>query len=251
MTSPFTVYPAIDLRAGRVVRLYQGDYARQTDYAVDPLQLAHEYAAAGAKWLHVVDLDGARSGRFDNMSVLTALAHSGMRVQAGGGVRNEEDLQRLFDAGVARVVVGSVAMRKPECVIVWLERYGADRLAVALDTRLRDGSWRLPSAGWTEDEAITLDELAPRYAEAGAKHLLCTDIDRDGTLGGPNLDLLDHLRKLTPELAVQVSGGVRAVEDLTQARERGAAGIVLGRALLDGRFTLADALATWTQAAPC
>lgn len=247
----FTIYPAIDLRAGRVVRLYQGDYAQQTNYAVDPLQLAHEYAAAGAEWLHVVDLDGARSGRFDNMSVLTALAHSDLRVQAGGGVRKEEDLLRLFDAGVTRVVVGSVAMRQPQRVIAWLQRYGADRLTVALDTRWREGSWRLPSAGWTEDESISLDELAPRYATAGARHLLCTDIDRDGTLGGPNLDLLDHLRKLTPELAVQVSGGVRVAGDVAQARDRGAAGIVLGRALLDGRFTLADALATGTETTSC
>lgn len=247
----FTVYPAIDLREGRVVRLYQGDYERQTEYAVDPLQLAHDYAAAGAEWLHVVDLDGARSGRFDNLPVLTALAGSGLRVQAGGGVRREDDLQRLFDAGVARVIVGSVAMRAPERVIAWLSRYGADRLTIALDSRLREGVWRLPSAGWTEDEAITLDELAPRYAKAGARHLLCTDIDRDGTLGGPNLELLDHLRKLAPELAVQVSGGVRAVEEVPQARDRGAAGIVLGRALLEGRFTLADALGACAQITPC
>lgn len=251
MSVNFTVYPAIDLRDGRVVRLYQGDYARQTDYAIDPLQLAQDYAAAGAEWLHVVDLDGARSGRFDNLSVLTSLTQSGLRVQAGGGVRSEDDLQRLFDAGVERVVVGSVAMRAPERVIAWLSRYGAERLTVALDTRMRDGVWRLPSAGWTEDEIITLDELTPRYAKAGARHLLCTDIDRDGTLGGPNLDLLEHLRKLAPELAVQVSGGVRAVEDVSQARDRGAAGIVLGRALLEERFTLADALNASGQSAPC
>lgn len=251
MSVSFTIYPAIDLREGRVVRLYQGDYERQTDYAVDPLQLAHDYAAAGAEWLHVVDLDGARSGEFVNLPVLTALAQSGLRVQAGGGVRSEEDLQRLFNAGVERVIVGSVAMRAPERVIAWLDHYGADRLTVALDTRMRDGIWRLPSAGWTEDEAVTLDELAPRYASAGAKHLLCTDIDRDGTLGGPNLELLDHLRKRVPELAVQVSGGVRAVEDVSQARDRGAAGIVLGRALLDGRFTVADALGVCAQATPC
>ncbi|MEO7200461.1 MAG: HisA/HisF-related TIM barrel protein, partial [Dokdonella sp.] len=173
-TNDFEVIPAIDLRGGRVVRLYQGDYARQTDYAVEPLALAQTYAAAGARWLHVVDLDGAQQGASLHVPLLQAMAASGMHIQAGGGVRGEEDLQRLFDAGVSRVVVGSVAMRAPELVISWLQRYGAERITVALDTRYREGVWRLASAGWTETETATLDELAPRYAAAGARHVLCT-----------------------------------------------------------------------------
>ncbi len=238
----FTVIPAIDLREGHVVRLYQGDYDRQTRYAVDPLQLAHDYAAAGATWLHVVDLDGARSGMSDNLRVLKGMARAGMKIQAGGGVRSEDDVRRLRDAGVTRVVVGSLAVREPDRVIGWLGDFGPEHLTLALDTRWRDGAWRLPSAGWTEDEHATLDELAPRYAAAGARHLLCTDIDRDGTLSGPNLALLEHLRTIAPALKVQVSGGVRAVDDVAQARAAGAAGIVLGRALLEGRFTLGEAL---------
>ncbi|GAB3036236.1 1-(5-phosphoribosyl)-5-[(5-phosphoribosylamino) methylideneamino]imidazole-4-carboxamide isomerase [Oleiagrimonas citrea] len=238
----FTVYPAIDLREGRVVRLYQGDYARQTEYAIEPLQLAHEYAGEGAKWLHVVDLDGARNGQPTNLSTLTALAHAGLKVQAGGGVRGEDDVRRLFDAGVTRVVVGSVAVRDPQRVIGWLERFGSERLTLALDTRWRDGSWRLPSAGWEKDEDATLDELAPHFAAAGARHLLCTDIDRDGTMSGPNLSLFKHLRHIAPTLQTQVSGGARAIDDVRAAREAGAAGIVLGRALLEGRFTLGEAL---------
>lgn len=240
--SAFTVIPAIDLREGHVVRLYQGDYAKQTRYHVDPLALAHEYAAAGAHWLHVVDLDGARSGRLDNLKVLADLARAGMKLQAGGGVREADDVTRLLDAGVERVVVGSLAVREPERVSGWLADYGVDRLTLALDTRWRDGAWRLPSAGWTEDEHATLDDLAPHYAAAGARHLLCTDIDRDGTLSGPNLSLLSHLRDIAPALEVQVSGGVRAVDDVRQARAAGAAGIVLGRALLEGKFTLGEAL---------
>jgi len=239
----FDVIPAIDLRGGHVVRLRQGDYARQTTYASDPRALARRYADAGARWLHLVDLDGARSGQLDNLGVIAAIAADGMAIQAGGGVREEADLQRLFDAGVQRVVVGSVAMRDPARVADWLARYGAERLTLALDTRHADGRWVLPSAGWTEVEACTLDELAPWYAARGARQLLCTDIDRDGMLAGFNLDLYRHLAASVPQLAVQASGGVRPLEDIRAPRDAGAKAVILGRALLEGRFTVAQALA--------
>jgi phosphoribosylformimino-5-aminoimidazole carboxamide ribotide isomerase len=239
----FTVIPAIDLRGGRVVRLKQGDYAQQTTYADDPRALARRYADAGACWLHLVDLDGARSGSLDNLAVIEAIAGDGMRVQAGGGVREDADLRRLFDAGVARAVVGSVAIRDPGRVAGWLRGYGAERLTLALDTRRIDDRWTLPSAGWTETEARTLDELAPWYAAQGARHLLCTDIDRDGMLAGFNLDLYRHLAETVPSLAVQASGGVRSLDDIRAAREAGAGGVILGRALLEGRFTMKEALA--------
>jgi len=239
----FHVIPAIDLRGGQVVRLKQGDYAQQTIYAGDPRALASRYADAGARWLHLVDLDGARSGRLGNLAVIQSIAADGMAVQAGGGVREETDLQRLFDAGVQRVVLGSVAIRDPERVAGWLATYGADRLTVALDTRRIDGRWTLPSAGWTEIEARTLDELAPWYAARGARHLLCTDIDRDGMLAGFNLDLYRHLADSVPQLAVQASGGVRSLDDIRAARAAGAQGVILGRALLEGRFSVEEALA--------
>jgi phosphoribosylformimino-5-aminoimidazole carboxamide ribotide isomerase len=239
----FTVLPAIDLRANRTVRLYQGDYTRQTEYPVEPSVLAQTYADAGARWSHVVDLDGARGGGFEHLSLIAALAQTGLKLQVGGGVRDEGDLARLFDAGVERVVLGSLAMREPARVCGWLDCYGPERLTIALDTRWRDGAWRLASAGWRRQEAATLDEAAPQYAAAGARHLLCTDIDRDGTLAGPNLGLCAHLRRIVPTLALQVSGGVRDLADVRSARASGAAGVVLGRALLERRFTLAEALA--------
>lgn len=239
----FNVIPAIDLRGGSVVRLKQGDYAQQTTYASDPRGVAARYAQAGATWLHLVDLDGARSGQLDNLAVIAAIAADGMAIQAGGGVREEADLQRLFDAGVRRVVLGSVAIRDPERVAGWLATYGAERLTLALDTRRIDGRWALPSAGWTEVEARTLDELAPWYAARGARHLLCTDIDRDGMLAGFNLDLYRHLAGTVPQLAVQASGGVRSLDDIRAAREACAQGVILGRALLEGRFTVEEALA--------
>ncbi|MFC5525594.1 1-(5-phosphoribosyl)-5-[(5-phosphoribosylamino)methylideneamino]imidazole-4-carboxamide isomerase [Rhodanobacter ginsengisoli] len=239
----FDIIPAIDLRDGRVVRLRQGDYAQQTTYATDPRELALRYLHDGARWLHLVDLDGARSGGLDNLTVIKAIAEDGLQIQAGGGVRVEDDLRRLFDVGVHRVVLGSVAIREPEQVARWLETYGSERITIALDTRRIDDRWTLPSAGWTEPEARTLDELAPWYVARGARHLLCTDIERDGMLAGFNLDLYRHLADIAPQLAVQASGGVRSLADIRAAREVGARGVILGRALLEGRFTLEEALA--------
>jgi phosphoribosylformimino-5-aminoimidazole carboxamide ribotide isomerase len=237
------IIPAIDLRGGKVVRLAQGDYARETRYPVEPAALAQDYAAAGAHWLHVVDLDGARSGAFENLRVIEAIAASNLEVQAGGGVRSESDVQRLFDAGVERVVIGSVAVRDPECVENWIARYGAERICIALDTRAdATGWWTLPVKGWTEVAQCGLDELARRYARAGARHLLCTDIERDGMMAGPNFGLYAHLREIVADVAVQASGGVRGVDDLRLLRDGGAAGAILGRSLLEGRLTLAEAL---------
>lgn len=239
----FDIIPAIDLRDGRVVRLRQGDYAQQTTYSNDPGELARRYLHDGALWLHVVDLDGARSGKLDNLAVIRAMAADGLQVQAGGGVRVEDDLRRLFDVGVQRVVLGSVAIREPETVARWLDTWGGERITIALDTRRIDDRWTLPSAGWTETEARTLDELAPWYAAHGAHHLLCTDIERDGMLAGFNLDLYRHLADIAPQLAVQASGGVRSLADIRAARDAGVRGVILGRALLEGRFTLEEALA--------
>ena len=237
------IIPAIDLRGGKVVRLAQGDYARETRYPVEPLALAQSYGAEGARWLHVVDLDGARSGALENLRVIHAIASTPLQVQAGGGVRSEGDLQRLFDAGVARAVVGSVAVREPERVENWIARYGADRICIALDTRVdAAGWWTLPIKGWTEVAPSGLDELARRYARVGAHHLLCTDIDRDGMMSGPNLALYAHLREIAPDLSMQASGGVRGVDDLRSLRDGGAAGAILGRSLLEGRVTLKEAL---------
>ena len=239
----FEVIPALDLRGGQVVRLRQGDYAQETRYGADPGDLAVAYAEAGARWLHIVDLDGARAGDLSNLPVIEKMAKAGMCVQAGGGVRVEEDVTRLFAAGVTRVVVGSVAIRDPERVVEWLNRYGPERFTIALDTRWRHDRWSLPSAGWTEEESRTLDELAPWYAEIGARHLLCTDIERDGMLAGFNLDLYRHLAQCVPGMTVQASGGVRSLEDIRAARSAGAGGVILGRALLEKRFSLESALA--------
>lgn len=240
----FTVYPALDIRNGQVVRLLQGDYARETRYGDDVIDRAQAFAKAGADWMHLVDLDAAKAGGYTLAALLAQLRReSGLNIQTGGGVRSRDDIATMLDAGASRVVIGSLAVRAPEQVIGWLDEFGADRITIALDTRQDEQVvWRLPVHGWTETAEETLDELALRYAAAGLQHLLCTDIARDGMLSGPNMALYRHLRATVPQLQVQVSGGVRELGDVTAAREAGCGGVVLGKALLEGRFELKDAL---------
>jgi phosphoribosylformimino-5-aminoimidazole carboxamide ribotide isomerase len=251
------VYPAIDLRGGRVVRLDQGDFERETRYRDDPVGLASEYAAAGAEWLHLVDLDAARFGRFMHLDVVTRIAvETGLLVQAGGGVRNEADVETLLDAGVDRVVVGSVAVRQPELVASWLGHFGGERLCVALDARAAPhGEWYLPVRGWTEESGITLADWLAHFARPGAlRHVLCTDIARDGMLDGPNLALYRWLRANHPQLAIQASGGVRDRDDVAALRALGCAGAIVGKALLERRTPLAALLVASTGAGaspPC
>lgn len=240
----FIVYPAIDVRQGGVVRLRQGDYARETRYAAEPFELACRYENEGARWLHLVDLDAARCGGYTLFALLRRLhQETGLQVQTGGGVRSAADVAGLLAAGASRVVIGSVAVREPALVAGWLSEFGADRLTLAFDTRRdADGSWRLPVHGWTEDSGQALGDLLQNYAASGLCHVLCTDIERDGMLAGPNLDLYAHIRTLAPALQVQASGGVRDVDDVRAARDAGCGGAILGRALLEGRLALTAAI---------
>lgn len=240
----FTVYPAIDVREGRVVRLLKGDFDRQTNYAPDPVELAHSYARAGARWLHLVDLDAARAGAYTLGPLLREIADTtGLQVQTGGGVRTLDDVQALLDAGASRVVVGSLAVRDPDTVCGWLEDVGPERLTVALDTRPGDdGTWTLPVSGWTSVADVDLPTALHRYDEAGLQHLLCTDISRDGTLGGPNTHLYTFLVHSVPHVAVQASGGARDLNDVRAAKRLGCGGIILGKSLLEGRLDLTEAV---------
>lgn len=219
----FTVYPALDIRDGRVVRLLQGDYARETRYGDDVLPRAQAFADAGAQWMHLVDLDAAKAGGYTLAALLGQISRqTGLQVQTGGGVRSREDVARILDAGAARVVVGSLAVRDSATVIGWLQEFGTDRLTIALDTRQdAAGVWQLPVHGWTETAEAMLDQLATQYAQAGLQHLLCTDIARDGMLSGPNMGLYAHLRALAPQLQVQVSGGARNLADVARPRRPG------------------------------
>lgn len=241
----WTIYPAIDVRDGCVVRLAQGDFGKQTDYVEAPLTLARRYHAEGARWLHLVDLDAALSGAYSLSPLVERIkASTGLKIQTGGGLRSESAIERVLQAGADRVVVGTLAVREPETVARWLRLFGAERLAIALDTRQdQTGRWRLPVNGWTEASPLALEDLLDTYGGTGLRHLLCTDIVRDGMLGGFNLGLYQRLRATWPGLSVQASGGAAGLDELRILRTSGLAGAVLGRALLDGRFTLAEALA--------
>lgn len=241
----FIAYPAIDVRDGCVVRLRQGDYAAQTTYPDAPLQVALAHAAQGARWLHLVDLDAARAGGYQLRPLLREIiTATSLQVQTGGGVRTEADVEALLDAGAARVVVGSIAIRQPGQVMEWIARYGSERITVALDARRgADGQWWLPSHGWTQPSDRTLPGLAADYAASGLTHLLCTDIERDGMLSGPGVEMYTMLCAALPGVQVQASGGVRDARDVAAVRQAGCAGVVLGKVLLDARLSLREALA--------
>jgi phosphoribosylformimino-5-aminoimidazole carboxamide ribotide isomerase len=236
------ILPAIDLVGGRVVRLLRGRFDAQTAYGDDPVAQARSFADAGARWLHVVDLDGAKDGAARQTAAIAALASvPGLKVQAGGGVRAAEDVTALLAAGVARVVVGSLAAYRPDLVRAWLDRFGADRVTVALDVEL-DGDMPIVLArGWQERAGVTLWEALDALGE-GVAHLLVTDVATDGAMTGPNLDLARAVMARRPGAAFQASGGVARLSDLAALRAAGVPAAIVGRALYEGAFTLAAAL---------
>jgi phosphoribosylformimino-5-aminoimidazole carboxamide ribotide isomerase len=239
------LYPAIDLLDGRAVRLYQGDYARETVYNNDPVAQAREFAAAGARWIHVVDLDAARSGTPRNRDVIAAICEAvDVPIQTGGGVRSDEAADALFDAGVARVVLGTAALEEPDLVRRLAARHA---VAVGLDARGREVAVR----GWEEGSGRDLLDVARGFADAGVEALIVTEIGRDGTLEGPDIEGLGEVLEST-ELPVIASGGVGTLDDLVALEElrsvgRRLSGVIVGRALYEGAFTLRSALGAVSQ----
>jgi len=231
------LYPAMDLMGGRVVRLAQGRFDDATAYPADPAEALAAFAAAGAAWAHVVDLDGAKAGAPVQHGLLARLAaEAPLKLQLAGGIRTRDHIARLLGAGAGRVVVGSLAVKQPDRVAAWLEEF-ADRITLSLDVRLIDGLPQVATAGWTEDSGLSLWDVAARFPRA--RHLLLTDIGRDGMLAGPNFALLEEAARRLPHLAIQASGGVSSLDDLRRLRTAGA---IVGKALWEGRFTLAEAL---------
>lgn len=239
------LYPAIDLRGGRVVRLTEGRFDQEKSYGDDPLAVARGFAAAGATWLHLVDLDGAKDPAKRQAPLVERLAREcGLRVQTGGGIRDEAQVEALLAAGVQRVVVGSLAARDPARIRGWLAHFGPERIVLAPDVRLDEaGVPRVAASGWQESTGLGLDELLAGFLTAGLVHVLCTDISRDGKLSGPNAALYATLVRRFPALQVQASGGVASLDDLRTLTTTGVAGAIVGRALYENKFTLKDALA--------
>lgn len=243
------IVPAIDLRGGRVVRLRQGDFVRERAFAHDPTALARRYRDAGAEWIHVVDLDGARDGAPMQIDLIAKIAASGLRVQAGGGVRTRDDVERLRRHGVERVVVGSIAVREPATCIDWLREIGAASLCVALDVRIEANGHLTPAVdAWQRLSHADFSALMDRFAAAGLRHALCTDIARDGTHGGPNVELYRRLASRWRDVAWIASGGIRDADDIAALRPTGVAACVVGSALLDGTLALEE-IASCSRAA--
>jgi phosphoribosylformimino-5-aminoimidazole carboxamide ribotide isomerase len=235
------LYPAIDLRDGRAVRLYQGDYGRETVYNDDPVAQAVAFAEAGAAWIHVVDLDAARSGTPRNRGIIAAIADAvSVPIQTGGGIRDEASADALFAVGVSRIVLGTAALEQPELVRSLASRMS---VAVGLDARGREVAVR----GWEEGSGRDILDVAKEFADAGVEALIVTEIGRDGTLSGPDLVGLGDVLDAT-ELPVIASGGVGSLDDLRalvglRSGGRRLSGAIVGRALYEGAFTLGDALA--------
>jgi phosphoribosylformimino-5-aminoimidazole carboxamide ribotide isomerase len=237
------LYPAIDLRAGRAVRLYQGDYSQETVYGTDPVAVARSFAAAGARWIHVVDLDAARSGVAENRGVVASIAgavHPSVAVQSGGGVRSAEAADALMSAGVARVVLGTAALESPGLVAELASRMP---VAVGLDVRGRE----VAIHGWTAGSGADVLDVVRRFEDVGVDAVVVTQIALDGTLAGPDVEGLSAVLDAT-SLAVIASGGVGSLADLETLASlstggRTLAGAIVGKALYEGRFTVAEALA--------
>ncbi len=236
--------PAIDLLDGRCVRLLHGDFKQVTHYPRSAEELAHAYADAGAQWLHVVDLAASRDGvDADTSALFRLLGQAPQSVQTGGGVRSGEDISRRLDAGAARVVIGSLSVTDSNGFIGWLDQYGADKLVAALDVRFDEKGIPWPRIhGWTSRGDRDMWQLLDELVAGGLRHLLCTDISRDGALSGPNLKLYANITSRYPGLQLQASGGVSSLGDLEQLKPTGAAGVITGKALLEKRFSVVEAL---------
>lgn len=238
----FEILPAIDLRAGRVVRLRQGDFGRETAYSVDPIETALEMVEHGTRWLHVVDLDGAREGRpvqADVIAAVIAAVGSSARIEVGGGIRSAASARAYMRAGAARVVLGSMVLRSPDEAREVLAEFGPDAIAVALDVRAGRAVGSAWAPGAEGRPALT---LLGGLAEAGFQNFEVTAIDRDGTLAGPDLELLQRARVQAPGVALIASGGVRSIDDVLAVRAAGCDGVIVGRAFHERTLDLGDAI---------
>ena len=232
------IFPAIDLRGGQVVRLYQGDYDRETVYAADPCAVARDFLAAGAKYLHVVDLDGARDGTLANFDTIAAIARQGgLYIEVGGGIRTEDRIRQYLDLGVGRCILGTIAVKDFAFTARMARTYG-DRIAVGVDAR--DGY--VAVSGWKELSQEKGVDFCRRLRDAGVKTVIYTDISRDGAEAGTNLDLYRQLAEIDG-LDITASGGVSSIEELKELQRIGTRAAILGKALYTGRLDLKTVIA--------
>lgn len=238
------IFPAMDLMDGGCVRLLKGDFGARTNYAADPIEVAQGYAAAGAEWMHIVDLDGAKNGQAEQSELILKIASSAkIKVQTGGGLRELAQIRRLLDGGVDRVVIGSLAVTNPQMVKHWLREFGPDAICIALDVNQgEDGEYRPATKGWTEPSKKTIWSVIQDYLGSGLKTILVTDIGRDGMQIGGNLELYQRLQSEFPTLELITSGGVGSLDHVRELKAINPYGIIIGKALYEGAFTLEDAI---------
>ncbi len=243
------IIPALDLSGGHVVRLKQGDFAQKTIFSVDPVKRILEAANQGAQLIHIVDLDGAKDPVLRQRALISKIVKaSPLPIQTGGGIRSAFDIKNLLNLGVERVVVGSVAVKHPELVRGWLKTFGPEHFTLALDVRLIDGTAYVATHGWLKTSKTTLDQVLKNYLPFHVKHILVTDISKDGMMQGANNSLYAKLSAKYPELDIIASGGISSLEDIKNVARAGAKSVVLGRSLLEGRFTVEEALKCWQNA---
>ena len=231
------IFPAIDLKDGKVVRLYKGDFATVHQVADSPVETARTFYAAGARYLHMVDLDGAKDGARKNAAIVQAVADVGLKIELGGGIRSMADLEAVFALGVWRAVIGSAAVSDPDFVREAVQKYGPEHIAVGIDTK--DGLVR--TAGWLENAGLDYLEFAKQMESIGVKYIVFTDIDTDGTLSGPAFERLEALQKAV-SCSITASGGVSSNEDLLELRDRGLYAAIVGKAWYAGAVNLAQAV---------
>jgi phosphoribosylformimino-5-aminoimidazole carboxamide ribotide isomerase len=234
--------PSMDLRGGQCVRLLKGEFGAETHYDVDPAALVRRYADAGAPWLHMVDLDGARDGKPGNRQLIRELAALKLlNIQLGGGLRSRALIDDALQAGVARAVIGSAAVDDPALLRDCLRAHGGDHICLAVDVRV-DGTGvpRVSTRGWTKQSALSLWEVLDTFADTPLRHVLCTDIERDGALTGPSFDLYAQAQERYPQLQWQASGGIHSIADLVRLDEMGLAAAISGKALLEGRIRMEE-----------
>jgi phosphoribosylformimino-5-aminoimidazole carboxamide ribotide isomerase len=234
--------PAIDLKGGRCVRLLRGDFSAETRYEADPRALLAKYRGIGADWLHVVDLDGARDGNGANRDTIIEMAlQEAVKLQVGGGLRDTGAVSQMLAAGVGRAVIGSLAVTGVDTVRAWLDAFGPERVVLAFDVRIdAAGTPRVAIHGWRDQSTLSLWEALAQFTDQGLKHVLCTDVARDGALTGPNVDLYVEAVRRHPCIEWQASGGIRDAFDLRALAQSGAAAAISGKALLEDLIPIED-----------
>jgi phosphoribosylformimino-5-aminoimidazole carboxamide ribotide isomerase len=231
------IIPAIDLIDGKCVRLTQGDYAQKKIYNENPLEVAKEFADAGIQKLHVVDLDGARGGGIINHKVLERIAGgTDLEIDWGGGMKSDDDLRIAFESGASQVTGGTIAVKKPEVFLSWLERYGADKIILGTDVR----GDKIAVSGWEEASDRELFEFLADYVAKGVRYTICTDVSKDGLLQGTARELYARIRKEQPTVNLIASGGVTDMSDVIALRELDCYGVIIGKAIYEGRISLQE-----------